>query len=98
MGGDNANLTEPLVYAELAVNVSPNWYKSWHYWAVMNCSRFEYLMEERTEKAKKRSRSSGFFIGSKERNLLKEAVRGFFKAINLCGKSRLEDSFKVLTL
>lgn len=96
------SITDPLEYARLATEVRPSWYKAWHYWAVMNGSRFEALIERRldalSDDLKRSSISYGHFIGRTEKLYLTETVRGFFKAIDLCGKSRLEDSLKVLTL
>lgn len=102
------SIADPLEYARKATEVRPDWYKAWHYWAVMNGARFESLMEKankpssrgKTMQTHRQSRndSTEFLMGPTERYYLSKAVTGYFRAIDLCGKSRLEDSLKVLTL
>lgn len=101
------SIADPLDYARKATEVRPEWYKAWHYWAVMNGARFEALLEKAKEAASLKSSSQtrqardanvGNLIGQAERYYLSKTVTGYFRAIDLCGKSRLEDSLKVLTL
>lgn len=101
------SIADPLEYARKATEVRPDWYKAWHYWAVMNGSRFEALMEKAsgsTGQRKKghahgrRNTNAEVIMGPTERYYLSKAVTGYFRAVDLCGKSRLEDSLKVLTL
>lgn len=98
------NINDPLDYAYMATQIRPKWYKAWHYWAMMNGSRFEKLMQQQddddgvSEITRCRGSNGTQRIGTIEKSLLTHTVRGFFRAINLCGKSRLEDSLKLLTL
>lgn len=102
------SIADPLEYARKATEVRPDWYKAWHYWAVMNGARFEALMEKATKPSSRAKTmqtyrqshkdSTEILMGPTERYYLSKAVTGYFRAIDLCGKSRLEDSLKVLTL
>lgn len=100
---DVSSITDPLTYAEMAINVRSDWYKAWHYWASMNVARFECLMENNGNNFNdvnrtRGGRRNGRLFGDVERKHLTHAVQGYFRAINLSGKTRLEDSLKVLTL
>lgn len=103
------SIADPLEYARRATEVRPDWYKAWHYWAVMNGARFEALMEKankatgkakmgRTRFSYRQDSNTEILMGPTERYYLSKAVTAYFRAIDLCGKSRLEDSLKVLTL
>lgn len=102
------SVIDPLVYAEKATRICPSWYKAWHYWALLNASRFEALLEREGFGSNTKNHGSRASIlqasngtmplSSLQKKYISQAVRGYFRAINLSGKSRLEDSLKLLTL
>lgn len=101
---------EPLVYAGRAVEIRPDWSKAWHNWGAFNATRFEALMKGKGSRGttrmrpKRRSWHTPAKIpelghGKPGRRYFEQAVKGFFKAIDLNDSTaRLEDSLKVLTL
>lgn len=99
----------PLQYAERATKIRPDWYKAWHYWGTLNASRFEAIMEQEkmlitagNDPSKKAWHVTkdipALRRGKAGRAYLMEAVNGYFRAIDLEGKTRLEDTLKILTL
>lgn len=100
---------DPLVFAERATVIRPDWYKAWHYWGEYNAVRFEKLVETEASalNMKKDPSRKGWHNahliqeirpGHRGRAYLVQAIKGYFKSIDLEGKTRLQDSLKILTL
>ena len=104
----NDDLADPLLYAELATKIHPKWYKAWHHWAQQNATRFETMVEgrdtsigpriQRSQGPTYQPHAGGTYLNQTQLKHLTSAVRGYFRAIDLAGKTTLEDSLKVLTL
>lgn len=104
---------QSLGYAWAATRSSPNWYKPWHFWAVLNDDEVKKHVEVVVGPSEEHS--SGLPGSSSRRrrriqfdparhsmrqfkHYLVNAVEGFFHAIRQGGKTSLEDSLTLLTL
>ena len=95
----DTNLIDPLLYADRATKIRPGWYKAWHYWGSMNASRFEELIDRQGKRPTTRYHlGNGMRLGHREKTCVVRAVQGYFRAIELGGKTKLEDCLKLLNL
>lgn len=86
-------------FAKEASDMRANFFKPWHWWGLLNCERAYALMGVNSKDSNSSGASSTRpVLSSEARKHLSNAVDGFFKAIKIGGKSKLEDSLKVLTL
>lgn len=84
---------------ENATEHDPNWYKAWHNWAYMNFetvlfykARNENHLRANRQATKPPERPQSFI------QYTVDAVKGFFKSINLSKGSSLQDTLRLLTL
>ncbi|PXF45649.1 Target of rapamycin [Gracilariopsis chorda] len=92
-------ITDPVVFADYAAKIRPEWGKAWHYWGNLNENRFLALVDKQGGIPDVGYHlGNGITIGKREKKYAVGAVRGYFKAIDLKSKTSTEDSLRVLTL
>eukprot|EP00178_Gracilaria_changii_P005125 TRINITY_DN182_c0_g1_i3.p1 TRINITY_DN182_c0_g1~~TRINITY_DN182_c0_g1_i3.p1 ORF type:complete len:2630 (+),score=297.38 TRINITY_DN182_c0_g1_i3:758-8647(+) len=92
-------ITDPIVYADHAAKICPEWGKAWHYWGALNENRFLALVDKQGGIPDVGYHlGNGIKIGKREMRYAVGAVQGYFKSIDLNSKTATEDSLRVLTL
>ncbi|KAI0567624.1 Phosphatidylinositol 3-/4-kinase [Gracilaria domingensis] len=92
-------ITDPIIYADHAAKICPEWGKAWHSWGALNENRFLALVEKQGGIPDVGYHlGNGIKIGKREKRFAVGAVQGYFKSIDLKSKTATEDSLRVLTL
>ncbi len=88
-----------LEYAKSASEMRPNFDKPWHWWGLLNCERAFQAMGVTVKEGTIQSRNvKQPVLNTEARQYLTNSIEGFFKSIKIGGKTKLEDSLKILTL
>ena len=88
-----------LEYAKSASEMRPNFDKPWHWWGLLNCQRAYHAMGMSMKEGSLQCHSvKQQVLNSEAREYLKSSIEGFFKSIKIGGRTKLEDSLRILTL
>lgn len=89
-------IRQTLHYLKSATIFDPNWYKAWHYWALMN-----YEMVHLLQKGNDEPGNLGYSgLSADIDTFILNAINAFFKSINLLPdyNKKLQDILRLLTL